>query len=169
MKILENIGKGLLLFISMICVVGSSGVFTPAVFLSFAFMPVAGVIAAYGHFYFAIIMICLSSVAISVSPIRDILFVSLNSALLALGACPRIESLLRKSHFGPFFCSFSLNMSNYSPQMIKKMDSKWLPLATASILGQAPSACYSRLWWSHVGYIQVEKTCACHITNKDTS
>jgi hypothetical protein len=29
-------------------------------------------------------------------------------------------------------------MSNYSPQMIEKMNSKWLPLATASILGQAP-------------------------------
>ena len=56
-----------------------------------------------------------------------------------LGACPSIETLLRKSHFGPFFRSFSLNMSNYSPQRTKKMDSKWLPLATASILGQAPS------------------------------
>ena len=70
-----------------------------------------------------------------------------------LGACPRIESLLRKSHFGPFFCSFSLNMSNYSPQLTKEMDSKWLlpqgtfswccasihlALATASILRQAP-------------------------------
>jgi hypothetical protein len=55
------------------------------------------------------------------------------------GACPRIESLLRKSPFGPFFRSFSLNMSNYSPQMIEKLDSKWLPLATASVLGQAPS------------------------------
>jgi hypothetical protein len=30
-------------------------------------------------------------------------------------------------------------MSNYSPQMIEKLDSKWLPLATASVLGQAPS------------------------------
>jgi hypothetical protein len=29
-------------------------------------------------------------------------------------------------------------MSNYSPQMTKKMDTKWLPLATAPILGQAP-------------------------------
>ncbi|TXK99794.1 hypothetical protein BMR02_07095 [Methylococcaceae bacterium HT1] len=28
---------------------------------------------------------------------------------------------------------------NYSPQMIEKSDSKWLPLATASILGQPPS------------------------------
>ena len=84
MRILENIGKGLLLILSMICVVGSSGVFTPAVFLSFAFMPVAGVMAAYGHFYFAIIMLCLSSVAISVSPIRDILFISVNNALFAL-------------------------------------------------------------------------------------
>ena len=60
-----------------------------------------------------------------------------------LGACPRIESLLRKSPFGPFFRSLSQymdnHMNNYSPQMIDKMDSKWLPLATASILGQAPS------------------------------
>jgi len=31
-------------------------------------------------------------------------------------------------------------MNNYSPQMIEKMDSNGLPLATASILGQAPSA-----------------------------
>jgi uncharacterized protein with von Willebrand factor type A (vWA) domain len=30
-------------------------------------------------------------------------------------------------------------MNNCSPQMIEKMDSKWLPLATASIRGQAPS------------------------------
>jgi osmotically-inducible protein OsmY len=29
-------------------------------------------------------------------------------------------------------------MNNYSPQMIEKMDTKLLPLATASILGQAP-------------------------------
>ena len=70
-----------------------------------------------------------------------------------LGACPRIESLLRKSHFGPFLRSFSLNMNNYaqsapqttchgagsSPQMIEKMTSKWVSLATTSILGQAPS------------------------------
>ena len=32
-----------------------------------------------------------------------------------------------------------VNMSNYSPQMIEKMTSKWLSLATTSILGQAPS------------------------------
>ena len=49
-----------------------------------------------------------------------------------------MENLLRKSHFGPFFRSFSLNMSSYSPQMTEKMDAKWLPLATVSILGQAP-------------------------------
>ena len=33
-----------------------------------------------------------------------------------------------------------VNMSNYSPQMIEKMTSKWLSLATTSILRQAPSA-----------------------------
>jgi hypothetical protein len=82
----------------------------------------------------------------------------------SMGACPRIESLLRKSHFGPFLRSFSLNMNNYTqnirgahgagsaqsapqttchgagplPQMIEKMTSKWLSLGTTSILGQAP-------------------------------
>jgi len=56
-----------------------------------------------------------------------------------LGACPRIENLLRKSPFGPFFRSFSLNMNDYSPQMIEKLASKWLPLATAPVLGQAPA------------------------------
>jgi hypothetical protein len=55
-----------------------------------------------------------------------------------IDACPGIENLLRKSHFDPFSCPFSLNMSNYSPQMTKKMDLKWLPLAKAPIPGQAP-------------------------------
>jgi len=38
-----------------------------------------------------------------------------NDAVDDAGACPRIENLLRKSYFGPFLRSFSLNMSNYSP------------------------------------------------------
>ena len=77
-----------------------------------------------------------------------------SASIFYLGTCPRIESLLRKSHFGPFFCSFSLNMSNYSPQMTNKMDSKWLPLATASILGQAPSDVGKLSCWlqSHTPY-----------------
>jgi len=43
----------------------------------------------------------------------------------------------------PFWSIFplgSLNMSNYSPQMIEKLASKWLPLATVPVLGQAPSS-----------------------------
>ncbi len=55
-----------------------------------------------------------------------------------LGGCPRIENLLRKSPFGQISRSFSLNSHHYSPQMIKKSDSKGLFLATASILGQPP-------------------------------
>ena len=62
-----------------------------------------------------------------------------------LGACPRTRSLLRKSHFGSFSRTFSLNMSHYSPQMAEKMDSKWLPLATTPILGQAPSGSCGKL------------------------
>ena len=84
MRILENIGKGLLLFISIICVFGSPAAFTPAVFLSFAFMPVAGIMAGYGRFYFAIMMLCLSSIAVSLSPITDILLNSISNTLFAL-------------------------------------------------------------------------------------
>lgn len=81
---LENIGKGLLLLISIICVFVSPAAFTPAVFLSFAFMPVAGVMAIYGHFYFAIMMLCLSSITVSLSPITDVLLNSISNALYAL-------------------------------------------------------------------------------------
>ncbi len=56
-----------------------------------------------------------------------------------LGACPRIENLLRKGPFGQISQSFSLNSHHYPPQMIEKSDSKRLSLATASILGQPPS------------------------------
>jgi cadmium resistance protein CadD (predicted permease) len=84
MRILENIGKGLLLFTSIICVFGSPAAFTPAVFLSFAFMPVAGIMAIYGHFYIAIMILCLSSIAVSLSPITDILLNNISNALFAL-------------------------------------------------------------------------------------
>jgi len=84
MKILGNIGKGLLLFISIICAIGSPAVFTGAVFFSFAFMPVAGVMAIYGHIYFAIVMLCLSSIAVSLSPITEILLNSISNTLFAL-------------------------------------------------------------------------------------
>jgi hypothetical protein len=81
-----------------------------------------------------------------------------------LGACPRIESLLRKSHFGPFLRSFSLNMSNYTqsaPQTTcrgvgssPQMTAKWLSLATTSILGQAPSMVRTDIGaWRH--YINI--------------
>ncbi|MES9880017.1 MAG: hypothetical protein ABW185_03965 [Sedimenticola sp.] len=63
----------------------------------------------------------------------------------ALGACPRIGQLLRKAHFGPFFRSFSLNKSNYSPQMTGRNNSKWTFLATVPILGQAPEGEVFRL------------------------
>ena len=84
MRILENIGKGLLLFISIICVFGSPAAFTPAVFLSFAFMPLAGIMAVYGRLYFAIAMLCLSSIAVSLSPITDILLNNISNTLFAL-------------------------------------------------------------------------------------
>ena len=75
--------------------------------------------------------------------LRSMRFGQTVQRLCTLGACPRIEGLLRKSHFGPFLRSFSLNMSNYSSQMTEKMDSKWLSLATTPILGQAP-CCFHR-------------------------
>ena len=41
--------------------------------------------------------------------------------------------------FWPDFPIIIVKERNYSPQMIKKSDSKGLSLATASILGQSPS------------------------------
>jgi len=57
-----------------------------------------------------------------------------------LGGCPRIETLLRKNPFWPLFPNIFVKERNYSPQMFEKTDSKRLSLATASILGQPPSA-----------------------------
>ncbi len=56
-----------------------------------------------------------------------------------LGGCPRIETLLRESGFWPIFPIKLVKYSKYSPHLIKKMDSKPLSLATASILGQPPN------------------------------
>jgi hypothetical protein len=39
--------------------------------------------------------------------------------------------------------------------MIKKMNSKWLSLATASILGQAPSALFSGFFPTQLYFIKV--------------
>ncbi|MBT5223596.1 MAG: hypothetical protein HON51_07670 [Gammaproteobacteria bacterium] len=58
---------------------------------------------------------------------------------IPLGGCPRIETLLRKNPFWPFFPNIFVKERNYSPQMFEKTDSKRLSLATASILGQSPS------------------------------
>ena|GEM_PF-1258029 len=62
--------------------------------------------------------------------------------VLLLGGCPRIETLLRKNSFWPFFPNIFVKERNYSPQMFEKTDSKRLSLATASILGQPPRAGY---------------------------
>jgi len=62
-----------------------------------------------------------------------------------LGGCRRIETLLRKNPFWPFFPKIFVKERNYSPQMFEKTDSKRLSLATASILGQPPSKKYSHV------------------------
>jgi len=41
--------------------------------------------------------------------------------------------------FRPFFLLIFVKYNPYSPQISEKNDSKWLSLATPSILGQAPS------------------------------
>jgi len=61
-------------------------------------------------------------------------------SLCNLGGCPRIENLLRKSPFWPVFPIIFVTRINHLTQMIKKTDSKWVPLATVSILGQPPRA-----------------------------
>jgi len=59
----------------------------------------------------------------------------------ALGACPRIVSLLWKSWIWPDSPIIFVKYAQYSPQMIEKSESNQLSLATAPILGQAPSPC----------------------------
>ncbi len=44
--------------------------------------------------------------------------------------------------FWPDFPFILVKERSYSPQMNEKSDSKWLSLATASILGQAPGKKY---------------------------
>ena len=60
------------------------------------------------------------------------------------GGCPSEENLLPKSPFGQI-AIISVNSIHYSPQMIKKIDSKGLPLVTTSILGQFPRVRFSLL------------------------
>jgi len=72
--------------------------------------------------------------ALSLAPYHQVFF----SCLGVLGGCPRIETLLRKNPFWPFFPNIFVKERNYSPQMFEKTDSKRLSLATASILGQPP-------------------------------
>jgi hypothetical protein len=58
----------------------------------------------------------------------------------SLGGCLRIENLLRNSGFWPIFPIKFVKYNKYSPHLLEKMDSKPFSLATASILGQPPSA-----------------------------
>jgi hypothetical protein len=51
---------------------------------------------------------------------------------------PKNRNLLRKSGFWPIFPIEFVKYNKYSPHLIKKLDSKPLSLATASILGQPP-------------------------------
>ncbi len=50
-----------------------------------------------------------------------------------------MKSLLRKIHFGHIWCKFSLNRTTIRLKFTPNLPSKWLSLATTSILGQAPS------------------------------
>jgi hypothetical protein len=85
MQILKTIGKVLLLFLSILIVFVSPAAFTPAVFLSFAMLLVAGAIGAYGQVYFAMILIGLSLLAIVLSPLFEVISSHLSYALAALG------------------------------------------------------------------------------------
>ncbi len=51
---------------------------------------------------------------------------------------PENRKLTAEKPFRPIFPIKPVKYVQYSPRLIKKMDSKWLPLATASILGQSP-------------------------------
>jgi len=83
MKTLKIIGKSLLLTISVVCFIISPAAFTPAVYLSFAFMLIAGVMGYYGDIKFSISILCLSSIAIALSPITELMFESKTTIIVA--------------------------------------------------------------------------------------
>ncbi len=63
---------------------------------------------------------------------------------MELGGCPRIENLLRKSRIWSNFSLILVKYNQYSSQIMKKLTSNLLSLATATILGQPP-----RQQWNH--------------------
>ena len=80
--------------------------------------------------------LALTTVALTTAAVKSLLQ---NFPHNPLGACPRTNDLLRTRSFGQLFRSISLNMNDYSPQLIEISDSKSHALATILILGQAPS------------------------------
>ena len=60
-----------------------------------------------------------------------------------------MEEPTAKKPFWPFFPLIFVKYTQYSPQMTEKNGYKWFSLATAPILGQAPSMAilWSRGWW----------------------
>lgn len=80
--------------------------------------------------------------------LSDSVYTALFRGFLPSSLYDVLDGLLRTSPYGLFFHAFWLNMSNYSSQMSKKMDSKWLPLTASPVLGWAPSShrwCFQRL------------------------
>ena len=75
--------KVVLVLLSVICVWFSPAPFTPAVFLSFFLLLIAGVLGSTGSVFIAIVLLGFNSLAIALSPI-EILGGSLKWALVAV-------------------------------------------------------------------------------------
>lgn len=66
------IPKVLMVFLSILSIMGSPGLFPPAIILAIALMCLSGLIALFGHIKLAIINLALTSIALGVSPVSDI-------------------------------------------------------------------------------------------------
>lgn len=70
LTIVLKVGFALL---SIFSIIGSTGIFSPAVALAILLMCMSGVVANFGHVKFAILNLALTSIALAVSPATDVL------------------------------------------------------------------------------------------------
>ena len=68
--------------------------------------------------------------------------ITIESMVVRLGGCSRIETYYGKADFGPFFRLNSLNTTSIRLIESKQCTQNRFSLATASILGQPPSVDY---------------------------
>jgi hypothetical protein len=70
--LIQIIPKVALVLLSIVSIIGSSGIFAAAILLAMFLMCLSGVISYFGHLKLGLVNLALTSIAFSVSPVADI-------------------------------------------------------------------------------------------------